>query len=834
MPMRRCVASVVSLLCLCAAGPAQAQPCTANLLSTADEYGIAGSQFEVRQTVIWDRDGAGPIQPVLVALAASSINSQFGQVSSALAMWDGTRWTAVPRVGTAGQITLLSVYQNKLVVGGNFTTIDNVAANRIAVFDGSTWSPLAAGLPVVPVCALEHQGSLYVGGPFTTVGPVAANGIVRWDGAQWRSLAGGVGGVSPPQVSALTVDGDTIIAAGIFETAGAVVASSVARYTPSLNAWQPVGVWTATGRPTSVAVLNGDVYIAGAGGAVAPNIPGMLRLSGQTWVPVPGFEGASSAISLTRIDNTLHIGMLTGSGDSAQTLYCRYDGQFFSHISPGASLDRVNAVTTFQDRIIVAGEFGTLGARGCSRNITALGPFGQEPLGQGLSFVATPHVRDLLLNGTDTYIAGDFTAIGGRNIRYLARRDAAGNYESLGIDYPVVQILLWDENPADPRPAELVAIIERSAVQTPNRWLVVRLRDGRWETLMRVLTTTSIAQGPRMAIYQGDLMLVGQFSQILNNDNFAVTAESIARYRNGRWLQFGGGLRFGNNPATVRAVTEFQGQLFIGGDISAANNNGIPVTNAARWNGTNWVAANSATAMFDLQVFDNRLYATVNAQLVVWDPGLLAWTAVTALPGGSDSNLSVALGSLFVGRGRLTGTTLAVIDGTLTGTVRAIVDQPDGRILIAGQGLTVNAPLRNIPGLVAWAPPGAVPVIVNPPVSQSVCLGESATLAIGVEQTEQTGYRWFRNDQPVVNTRTISGADTSTLHFSAVSPADTGTYCVVVTNACGVLTSSDVTLALNPACPSACDSIDFNGNGVFPEEQDIIDFFSVLAGGNCQ
>ena len=33
-------------------------------------------------------------------------------------------------------------------------------------------------------------------------------------------------------------------------------------------------------------------------------------------------------------------------------------------------------------------------------------------------------------------------------------------------------------------------------------------------------------------------------------------------------------------------------------------------------------------------------------------------------------------------------------------------------------------------------------------------------------------------------------------------------------------------------CP-ACNDIDFNNNGVFPEEQDVIDFFNVLAGGDC-
>jgi hypothetical protein len=32
---------------------------------------------------------------------------------------------------------------------------------------------------------------------------------------------------------------------------------------------------------------------------------------------------------------------------------------------------------------------------------------------------------------------------------------------------------------------------------------------------------------------------------------------------------------------------------------------------------------------------------------------------------------------------------------------------------------------------------------------------------------------------------------------------------------------------------AACNDIDFNNNGVFPEDQDVIDFFTVLAGGEC-
>ena len=32
---------------------------------------------------------------------------------------------------------------------------------------------------------------------------------------------------------------------------------------------------------------------------------------------------------------------------------------------------------------------------------------------------------------------------------------------------------------------------------------------------------------------------------------------------------------------------------------------------------------------------------------------------------------------------------------------------------------------------------------------------------------------------------------------------------------------------------AGCDGIDFNNNGVFPEDQDVIDFFNVLAGAEC-
>ena len=40
-------------------------------------------------------------------------------------------------------------------------------------------------------------------------------------------------------------------------------------------------------------------------------------------------------------------------------------------------------------------------------------------------------------------------------------------------------------------------------------------------------------------------------------------------------------------------------------------------------------------------------------------------------------------------------------------------------------------------------------------------------------------------------------------------------------------------LAGNVCSSGCCNDIDFNNNGVFPEDQDVLDFFEVLAGGSC-
>jgi hypothetical protein len=69
-----------------------------------------------------------------------------------------------------------------LYVGGAFTYIASVAANRIAKWNGSEWSALGEGVSA-DVGELGVFGTdLWVGGYFNAAGGVAANNIATWDG----------------------------------------------------------------------------------------------------------------------------------------------------------------------------------------------------------------------------------------------------------------------------------------------------------------------------------------------------------------------------------------------------------------------------------------------------------------------------------------------------------------------------------------------------------------------------------------------------------------------------------------------------------------------------
>lgn len=125
-----------------------------------------------------DRSGNGP------ALFALTSDRLYKLVSP-------SQWTSIATF--AGTTRALAVYNDELIVAGGITSVDNLAVNRIARWDGTTWSSLGDGIANgsvydLLVHNLNNVGLLFASGSFTSAGGKAADYIASWDGVNWKPL----------------------------------------------------------------------------------------------------------------------------------------------------------------------------------------------------------------------------------------------------------------------------------------------------------------------------------------------------------------------------------------------------------------------------------------------------------------------------------------------------------------------------------------------------------------------------------------------------------------------------------------------------------------------
>ncbi|MCI0540197.1 MAG: Ig-like domain-containing protein, partial [Verrucomicrobiales bacterium] len=260
-------------------------------------------------------DGTGP---ALYAGCAARLSQRNGGVYK----WTGTRWVVVGS-SFSDQFFLPTV--NALVVfddgggpalfaAGTFDKAGGVPCNSLAKWDGKQWVPLGSGLTQPPftgfanALAVYDDGSgpaLFVGGRFTQAGGVGARSMAKWDGTTWTALAEGIrpGQIGVGEVNALAVFNDSLIAGGVFGTAGNVEAQSIARW----NGTQWAALGSGTSGPVRALVTFNDgsgpaLFVGGmfaeAGGVTVNNI---AKWNGATWGGLAGGIGAGP-VSSARVD----------------------------------------------------------------------------------------------------------------------------------------------------------------------------------------------------------------------------------------------------------------------------------------------------------------------------------------------------------------------------------------------------------------------------------------------------------------------------------------------------------------------------------------------------
>lgn len=150
-------------------------------------------------------------------------------------------------------------------------------------------------------------------------------------------------------------------------------------------------------------------------------------------------------------------------------------------------------------------------------------------------------------------------------------------------------------------------------------------------------------------------------------------------------------------------------------------------------------------------------------------------------------------------------------------------------VVVPQMGTTVPAGVSSqsfgssFPCTTIWTQPSSV---------AATCAAANASFEVKVRHGALATYQWRKGGTPLSNGGRVSGATTAILTISNAVSTDAGTYDCVVTapGTCGSITTSGAVLSFPASC---CNSIDFNGDSLFPDDSDLVDFLSVLAGGPC-
>lgn len=296
--------------------------------------------------------------------------------------------TAIGQPGANDHVIALLEYDGDLIAGGAFTSIGDVSANRIARWDGKTWSLLGGedggafngtvrGLAVV-------EGELYAGGEFIEVGGQPTERFARWDGAAWHPVTDAQDGTWWIVLD-LTVHDGALIASGWFEPGpecehgvtcihvpggGVLTVDAVARWNGAH--WEPYGLWTGSWI-WDIEVVNGELIAAGDfedtsdGGSP---VNGIARWNGDSWQGLAGGVGGYTwtVWSVAEYNGGLVAGgHFTSTGGAEVGHVAMWDGIAWTPLGGGMGDDdqmyvNVRALASYGGSLVAGGEFTTAGS----------------------------------------------------------------------------------------------------------------------------------------------------------------------------------------------------------------------------------------------------------------------------------------------------------------------------------------------------------------------------------------------------------------------------------------------------------------------------------------
>ena len=669
MVTRRLAGALLAVVVGVCVGEARGQCATAWLPG----QGTAGTNGPVFASTMWDPDGAGPQPAKLVVAGGFTAAGNIG--ANRVAVREPASWSGWSTLGSGmdGGVLALTTWNGVLIAAGSFTTAGGTPANCIARWTGTAWAALGSGVccgtsvTSIRTLAVLPSGELVAGGDFTIAGGVAVQKLARWNGTTWSPMGPVVGFFSSDVYGSVVLPNGDLVIAGSFSSVGGVAADNVSRWNGA--AWSALGAGV-NGTATKVAAMpNGNIVVGGyfssAGGSAAN--ARLALWNGTAWsspgLPAPAWSNVS-ALHVTTAGDLVVGGDFTAVGGVPAANIVRRQNGIWSPLGSGTSSATHTIAELPNGDLAVGGAFSSAGGV-YSSNLAIWSGTAWTPVGAG--FNADVRALAALPNG-DFVAGGDFTQTSSGAASFVAL-GSGGTWLplSLGLGGNVQALAVMPDG-------DIVAggDFGTAGALVVNR--IARWDGGQWSALGGGCSFTVSAL---RALGNGDLLVGGYFTQA-----GGVTVNGLARWDGATWSAFGAGPGIGvraiailadgsivvggaaNGPTFQPLVKRWSGTAWIplgnvsgsvntlavrpNGDLIAGGSNLFPGSHVMTWSGTQWLPLGTGVdglvhAMLTLP--DGDVLATGEftngdgapaSRIARWDG--ISWAPVGAgLTGGSNT-----------------------------------------------------------------------------------------------------------------------------------------------------------------------------------------------------
>ncbi len=798
---------------------------------------------------------------VAAAVCANALGQTGGGCSVALKPDPNFNFTNVGNNPSLNDIVLwdkdgpFGPLPQRILLAGGLTNPGNQTINHMIIsYDpvAGTWEPVGGGFRPgnggATAAAVMPNGDVIVAGGFTQIGDTPGGGplvnaflIARWDGTQWNAMGSGI---QPTQGfgvfdMAVTPSGELIIV-GAQQGAGGVASRYITKWTGTqwvaMNNGLNVDVSASLARCVAVSD-NGTVYVGGR----LQNMGDIVRWTGTQWESMGAGLGDCFNIVIDPFDQNpiAFTNSIVGVPNNQQTRLAKWNGSQWGPL--GSPLPNVNNVTVGADGRIYAYSNAMLYVLNRLTGVWAPVPGAPQlgidrllamPDGDLIAVAQSGQQRlhrfgppaDCPLVATNFDAASDFSA-------NWTHRNFNGTWQGPVVDTTPGKLL--------PSAEAVTRIVNQEPIYyaTPAAYRGDKsgAYGGRIRAELSGLQTSCVSVGESPAFFDVRLRgLVAGVEQVLVRRSADFATMRDRRVANIPLTPDGWRVGSMSGPnATAQqlfdALKNFQG-------FELSVNAPGPLCDTVNF------------ALEDLAIYKQETITSFN-----WNQGNYDWrwtgdgdTALFLVQAYNDGERSLMSQDAFQGQWRNYVAPQTMFDGFRNRYGGILSFKMRTSTTVENENFPlVRIEARDVGTLLYFDPnpPGTTltPYFVSlsanpvdssgrgwivenlsPPLTEAFVrrvLDNVTAVKIRAEFSREADFTWL-DDVAISTTFSNPGCDDIDFNNNEVFPEEQD-----VIDFFNVLAGAEC---------SACNDIDFNNNQVFPEEQDVVDFFFVLAGGSCQ